>query len=98
MLKSGALTHKVRFRDILFVEKDENYLVFQTTESKIYVRANMTEIFDYVPASQFCRIHKSFVVGLDHIHTFEVHQLVVGKYKIPIGASYREALLEKIKS
>ncbi|MEP7321295.1 MAG: LytTR family DNA-binding domain-containing protein [Saprospiraceae bacterium] len=98
LLKSGAMTHKVRFRDILFIEKDENYLVFQTNESKIYVRANMTEIFDYVPDAQFCRIHKSFVVALDHVHAFEVHQLMVGKYKIPIGASYREALLEKIKA
>jgi two-component system, LytTR family, response regulator len=96
LLKSGALTHKVRFREILFIAKEENYLVFQTTESKIYVRANMTEIFDYVPASHFCRVHKSFVVALDHILAFEVHQLVIGKYKIPIGASYREDLMEKI--
>ncbi|MEO6541701.1 MAG: response regulator transcription factor [Ferruginibacter sp.] len=97
LLKSGALTHKVNINDILFIEKEENYLAFQTTDKKILVRANMTEVFDHVPASQFCRIHKSFVVALKHIQTIEVHQVSVGRYKIPIGASYREELTRNIR-
>ena len=97
LLKSGALTHKVNISDILFIEKEENYLAFQTPDKKILVRTNMTEVFDYVPESQFCRIHKSFVAALKHIHTIEVHQVSVGKYKIPIGGSYRDELIKKIK-
>ena len=97
LLKSGTLTHKVNIHDILFIEKEENYLAFQTTDKKILVRANMTEVFELVPESQFCRIHKSFVAAPKHIHTIEVHQVSVGKYKIPIGASYREDLMRKIK-
>ena len=97
LLKSGALTHKVNISDILFIEKEENYLAFQTTDKKILVRANMTEVFEYIPESQFCRVHKSFVAALKHIHTIEVHQVSVGKYKIPVGSSYREELMQKIK-
>lgn len=96
LLKSGAFTHKVNTSDILFIEKEENYLAFQTTDKKILVRANMTEVFDHVPESQFCRIHKSFVAALKHIHTIEVHQVSIGKYKIPVGSSYREELMKKI--
>ncbi|MEO6253261.1 MAG: response regulator transcription factor [Ferruginibacter sp.] len=97
LLKSGAFTHKVNINNILFIEKEENYLAFQTTDKKILVRANMAEVFDHVPESKFCRIHKSFVAALKHIHTIEVHQVSVDKYKIPIGASYREELARKIK-
>ncbi len=96
LLKSGALTHKVKLSEILFVEKEVNYLAFQTTSKKILVRANMTDIFSYVPESQFCRVHKSFVVSLGNIHTLEVHQLSVGKFKVPIGSSYREELMKRI--
>ena len=96
LLKSGALTHKINVNDILFIEKEENYLSFQTTDKRILVRANMTEVFDYVPEVKFCRIHKSFVVGLRHIDTMETHQVTINKYKIPIGGSYRDALAKRI--
>jgi hypothetical protein len=57
----------------------------------------MTEIFDYVPEALSCRIHKSFIAALKHIHALEVHRVSVGKYKIPDGGSYREELMRRIK-
>ena len=36
LLKSGTITHKIRLDDILFIKKEENYLVFQTTEKQNY--------------------------------------------------------------
>ncbi len=96
LLKSGALTYKIDINDILFIEKEENYLAFQTADKKILVRANMTELFDYVPETHFCRIHKSFAVSLKHIHTLEIHQVSVSKYKIPVGSSYREELMKRL--
>ena len=98
ILKSGPVMHKVNINDILFIEKEENYLAFQTKDKRILVRANMTEVFDFVPESKFCRIHKSFVAGLDHIQTMEIHQVTINKYKIPVGGSYRENLLKKINN
>lgn len=97
LLKCGALTHKIKISDILFIEKEENYLAFQTQDKKILVRGNMADVFDFVPEAQFCRIHKSFVTALQHIQTLEVHQVTVGKFKIPIGSSYREELMKRIR-
>jgi two-component system LytT family response regulator len=96
LLKSGPLTHKVAINDILFIEKEENYLAFHTADKKMLLRANMTEVFDHVPVDLFYRVHKSFVVALKHIDTLEVHQLSLSKHKIPIGSSYREGLMERI--
>ena len=97
IFKRRPVMHKVSIDDILFIEKEENYLAFQTNEKRILVRANMTAVFDYVPESKFCRVHKSFVAGVKHIHTLEIHQVTISKYKIPVGGSYREELLNRIK-
>ncbi len=97
LLKSGPVMHKVNIHDILFIEKEENYLAFQTKDKRVLVRANMTEVFEYVPESKFCRVHKSFVAGLQHIDTMEIHQVTINKYKIPVGGSYRENLMKRIK-
>ncbi len=96
LLKSGPLTHKVNLNEIVFIEKEENYLAFQTFDKKILVRANMAELFDLVPEVQFCRVHKSFAVAIKHIHTVEIHQVSLGKYKIPVGSCYREELMKKL--
>jgi two-component system LytT family response regulator len=97
LLKSGPQIHKVKAGDILFIEKEENYVVFNLTDKKIFVRANMNDLFDLVPESAFVRVHKSFVVNLKHISTIEPHQVTINKIKIPLSNTYREEFLKTLK-
>jgi two-component system, LytTR family, response regulator len=98
LLKSGAQLHRVLIEDILFVEKESNYLVFTTTNRRILVRANMNEVFELLPPGKFCQVHKSFVIALTKIDTVETHQVVIGKHKIPVGSSYREEFMARLNS
>jgi len=95
-IKSGSQTHQVKISDILYLEKEGNYLVMHLKDRKILVRENMNDIFNLIPAAAFIRVHKSYVVATKHISTIEVHQLIVNGDKIPIGSSYREALKKKL--
>ncbi len=91
-IKSGPQTYQVKIADILYLQKDGNYITVHLKDKKIMIRENMTDIFEIVPEEQFVRIHKSFVVALRHITMIEVHQLVINGEKIPIGSTYREDL------
>jgi len=95
-LKSGAQVHKVLLDDIRYVEKQSNYLSFNTTNKKILVRGNMNEVFELLPPEKFCQVHKSFVVALDKIDVIEAHQLSIGKTTVPIGNSYRDQLRQRL--
>ncbi|WP_017734078.1 LytR/AlgR family response regulator transcription factor [Nafulsella turpanensis] len=97
LLKSGNLFHKVKLEEILYLVKDGNYVVVHTTGKKILIRINMNDVFNLVPASAFVRVHKSFVVALAHIDTLEVHQLTIKGEKIPLGSTYRDELLMRLK-
>ncbi len=88
--KSGPQTYQVKVADILYLEKDGNYITVHLIDKQILIRENMSDIFDLVPAAAFVRVHKSFVVAIRHITMIEVHQLLAGGVKIPIGSSYRE--------
>jgi two-component system LytT family response regulator len=92
LIKSGAQTYQVKLKDILYLEKDGNYITVHLKDKNILLRENMGDIFDLVPASHFIRIHKSYVVALQHITTIEVHQVTINNEKIPVGSTYREAL------
>ena len=91
-IKSGPQIYQVKISDILYLEKDGNYITVYLRDKKILIRENMTDIFSIVPADQFVRVHKSFVVAIKHITMIEVHQLIINGEKIPIGSTYREPL------
>lgn len=91
-IKSGPQTYQVKIADILYLEKDGNYITVYLKDKKILIRENMTDIFELVPEQEFVRVHKSFVVAIKHITMIEVHQLIISGEKIPIGSTYREPL------
>jgi len=95
-IKSGPQTYQVKLADILYLEKDGNYMTVHLKDKQILVRENMSDIFALVPAAGFVRVHKSYVVAIRHITMIEVHQLLINGEKIPIGSTYRESLRARL--
>jgi DNA-binding LytR/AlgR family response regulator len=95
-IKSGPQTYRVKVSEILYLEKNGNYITIHLKDGNLLIRENMGDIFDLVPAADFIRVHKSYVVGIRHINMIEVHQLMVNGEKIPIGSTYRDSLRERL--
>jgi len=95
-IKSGPQTYQVKVADILYLEKDGNYITVHLKDKQILIRENMSDIFDLVPAAGFVRVHKSYVISIRHITMIEVHQLIINGVKIPIGSTYRESLRARL--
>jgi two-component system LytT family response regulator len=95
-IKSGPQTYQVKVADILYLEKDGNYITVHLKDKQILIRENMSDIFDLVPAADFVRVHKSYVVALRHIAMIEVHQLIINGQKIPVGSTYRDHLRTRL--
>ncbi|MBS1606768.1 MAG: response regulator transcription factor [Bacteroidetes bacterium] len=95
-IKSGPQTYRVRINEILYLEKNGNYITLHRKDGNILIRENMGDIFDLLPATDFIRVHKSYIVGIRHITMIEVHQLLVNGEKIPIGSTYRDSLRDRL--
>ena len=95
-IKSGPQTYQVKLSEILYLEKDGNYITIHLKDKNILIRENMGDVFDLVPAADFIRVHKSYVVAIKHIAMIEVHQLVIDGVKIPVGSTYRDALHSRL--
>ncbi len=95
-LKSGPQTYQIKVAEILYLEKEGNYITVHLKNKQILIRENMSDIFDLFPAAGFIRVHKSYIVAIRHITMIEVHQLMISGEKIPIGSTYRESLRERL--
>jgi two-component system, LytTR family, response regulator len=95
-IKSGSQTHQVKVNDILYLEKEGNYITVYLKDKRILMRENMADIFNTIPSGEFVRVHKSYIVAIEHITMIEVHQLIINGEKIPIGSTYREPLRARL--
>ena len=95
-LKSGPQTYPVKLSDILYLEKEGNYMTVHLKGKRILIRENMNGVFDLVPATDFIRVHKSYVVAIRHVTLIEAHQLTVNGEIIPIGSSYRDSVRTRL--
>jgi two-component system, LytTR family, response regulator len=58
----------------------------------------MTEAMESLPKNKFMRVHKSYLVNLNHILKVERHQIsVTDDIFVPIAASYHGELMEALK-
>ena len=96
-IKSSKKLYRISASDILYLEKDGNYIMFHTTNKKILSRLNMQQVLELLPQAYFLRVHKSFIINLDHIDYLETHQVIVQGVKIPISKPYKKTLLMRVR-
>ena len=53
---------------------------------------------DTLPGEDFIRVHKSFIVRLEHIEAIERNHILIGQERIPIGATYQDSLYAALSS
>ena len=57
----------------------------------------MTHMSEKLPDNGFMRIHKSFIVALSKIEAFTSSSIEVPGKELPIGRSYKNAVLEVLQ-
>jgi len=97
LVKSGVQTFPIKLTDILFVEASGNHVVFVTKERKILTLNTLQEVAKLLPPHLFYRVHKSFIISLQHLELIESFQVKINGLEIPLGKTYREAFLEEFK-
>lgn len=95
-VKSDTALVKVDIRQLLWVEALADYVALQTREKKYVCHSTMKAIEAKLPADQFVRVHRSYIVRIDQIDSIEDKTVSVGKKVIPVGGTYRDSLMNKI--
>lgn len=97
-VKSNSRLVKVNTCDIYFVEALKDYVVINTNTARYTIHSTMKDIEKKLPASDFIRVHRSFIVRIDKIVAIEQPNLILEEDKklIPIGGSYKDDLAKRL--
>lgn len=95
-VKSNKQLKKILFKDILFMESMENYVVIQTISSKEVIYTTLKQLYESLPKDAFRQTHRSYVVNINQVNAIDGNQLKLQSYKIPIARNFREEIYNLI--
>ncbi len=83
---------KIHFNDILFIESQREYIKIVTIKKEYYSKMSTTEIESILPPAQFRRIHRSFIVSVSKIESYNSEMVEINGIQLPIGRAYRDVV------
>lgn len=89
---------RVSVADIRYIEGLDDYIkIYTTAEKPLLTHTSLRAIGERLPASQFVRIHRSYIIALDRIESYTKKTISINGRELPIGESYAEALWERLR-
>ncbi|MDX5418785.1 MAG: LytTR family DNA-binding domain-containing protein [Hymenobacteraceae bacterium] len=96
-LKVGHRIQKISTREILFVEGMKDYLRIHTAKEKIMTLLSFAKLEELLPAQDFARVHRSFMIAIDKIDHIEKNRIRIADQVIPISETYTDSFYRKLK-
>lgn len=88
---------KIFFDEILYLEAQKDFVKFVLKSGELLAGMTLKEAEDALPPSRFLRVHRSFIVSVKAITAMFGNTIEIGKLQVPIGANYKEVVLERVK-
>lgn len=91
-------SHKIPYAAILYIEGFGEYVKIFTEKKSYITLASLKSMEETLPDMDFCRVHKSYIVNIKEIASFN-HQkisLLCGK-EIAVGRNFRKAFLARMR-
>lgn len=93
-LKENKRFVRINFSDILFVESMKDYVKIVSKDKSVISKHNLSNFERLLNPNKFIRVHKSYIVSLDHIEAFSSSEIEIGRFNIPIGRTYKDNALK----
>jgi two-component system LytT family response regulator len=85
---------KLSHDDITYIEGLKDYVKIYATNlpKPILSRITIKALEEQLPANQFFRVHKSYIVNLDHLHSIRKGRIKIADAEIPYSENYKETI------
>lgn len=90
------IIRKLPIDDILFAEAMGDYVKFHTKEKVFAIHGTLKSAEEKLPPNKFIRVHRSYILAINKVDSFQDGGAIVGDKFIPIAESYRKSLNSKL--
>ncbi|MGQ0828219.1 MAG: LytR/AlgR family response regulator transcription factor [Bacteroidota bacterium] len=95
-IRSNSVLTKIKIKEIVYIQALGDYVNIFTATKRHTVHITLKSMEEKLPKGMFYRLHRSYLVALDHIDNIEENTAYVGQHPLPIGEQFKKELLKKL--
>jgi len=92
-VKADRKTYKIAIADIRYIESLKDYVKIVCTDTSIVTHESLSNLESYIQPHGFLRIHRSFVVAINKIRSFDAESVFLDDKELPISRTYKKSVL-----
>lgn len=87
--KANRRMIKVHLNEILYVESLKDYVRIVSHSKTIVTKQSISSLEEMLPRDQFIRIHRSYIVAISKIESYNHEMIAIAKKELPISRMYK---------
>ncbi|QHS56473.1 response regulator transcription factor [Mucilaginibacter sp. 14171R-50] len=88
---------RVEHDQILYIQAERDFSSVYLKETRLFAGMHLKLFEDILPPGQFFRVHRSYIVNLKAIRAVKGNIIELENVEVPIGASSREELFQRLQ-
>lgn len=80
---------KILLNDILYIEGLNDYIKIITAAKTIVTKHLLSSLEETLPKDAFIRIHRSFIIAVNKIDSFNADTIQIGEKELPVGRLFK---------
>lgn len=86
---------RLQLKDVIAITSMRDYVIFQLENERHIVHSTLKSIEEKLGSDKrFYKVHRSYIINVNHIVDMDDRSVVVGKQVIPISRSNRQAFMD----
>lgn len=95
-VRDGNTVRRLNLNDILYVEAMGDYVKIFVSERYYAIHSTLKAMEEKLPADRFLRVHRSFIVQVNKIDSFQKGTLSIHGRAVPVADAYRGTLNKRL--
>jgi two-component system, LytTR family, response regulator len=96
-VKENKRMHKIYLQEIYYIESMKEYVAIYLNDRKIIAKNTLSNFEEKLPGNQFIRIHKSFIISIPKIRSFNSTSIEIKDINLTISRHYKEGVMKALK-
>ncbi len=93
LIRADYKLHRLEFNDILLIEGLDDYIRLHLKDkTPITARMSMKSILEKLPATDFLRVHRSYIIPIKKVKTIYNKTIQIEDFVIPVGDTYKDVV------
>ena len=88
---------KVFLHDISYIEGFSDYVKIITASKTLITKQLISTLEETLPKEIFIRIHRSFIISINKINSYNADIIVIGNAELPIGRLFKQNVIRKLQ-